>query len=526
MLVDEHSQAAFAATEELAVRRARHDVNAFIEFVLRQNDGARLIQEELHRAGQTTIDRCIADNAPTLLLWPREHGKTTQVLGRVAWEIGRSYSPVIAAPRFRFGTVRYYTNPGSAEVRTKYLRNIILSPAFQRVFPGVALDGVKDNADSFNLVGNTSLDWTFSAHAMTSSKAGGRATLLGILDDVVDATSMVSSAHRAELVMRWDNDVANILSCPILAIGTRWHREDLWGEFTARESWRTMIVSAHDAPETGALIVRTRDGEATAPLLERMGRTREWYSNRRRGIGPAAWSRQFGQSPDVSEFQKFREGMFQRFDVSRLDFARCALVTFVDPAGGHVGGDTTGIVSLILCTHPQPAMLVGDAVLWRAEATSTPLARVADRLARVADAWTTQGGRMTAWRVECETNGGWESGWAAVRREPGMSGYPLGAGVKHSTAKEGRIETLAVMAGKEAGAGRLWIADSWETDHELALALTQLWDWPNAKNDDFPDALAAACELAGLALGSGGGIAPMRASRPKGLSAAFPRTLR
>lgn len=486
-------------TLEAEARRARRDVNAFVEFVFGEADGTPLVQQELHRVGHAFIDWCWAHERRALLLWPRYHGKTTQALARLAWEIGRAYSG--ASP----GTARLYTNSGDiGAARTEALKSIIDSERFRRVFPKVRIERSgergKDSATAFNVRGRVAgeLDYSFTAQSIVSSKAGGRATVIGLLDDVVDATSMESGAHREKVLGRWQNDVSNIIVGPTLAIGTRWHRDDLWASLRGSPGWAAMVVSAANAPDGGPLIAEYHGLPADAPAFPReiaCPAINDWTAERyvqARAVGRASWARQYCQEPLSGETQKFTEAMFARIDISRIDFGKCRFVTFIDPAGGHDGGDTTALVTLIVGAQSQPGLAVGDAVLWLGEATYTALSRIPDRLQYIEARITERGGAASMWAVQCEINGGWESGWVATRADPRMSGYPLMSGIKHTTAKAGRIEGIEASVSRASGAGRLWIRDDWPQVPALSAAMAQVWDWPHGSNDDFPDALSAA----------------------------------
>jgi hypothetical protein len=75
---------------EIAIRAeiARRDVNQFCEFAMRDQDGRPWIQQPFHREWQQLIP--LQGPARVLIGAPREHAKTTQMIARVIWELGRN----------------------------------------------------------------------------------------------------------------------------------------------------------------------------------------------------------------------------------------------------------------------------------------------------------------------------------------------------------------------------------------------------------------------------------------------------
>ena len=101
----------------------RQDPNAFIEWV---NQDKKLRQGSVHRS----LQKVLTDHQSVLVVLPRNCGKTTQMAGRVAWEIGHN-------PNLRVTIVA--VNRDEAIKTTMLVREIVASQQFQAIFPGVTL---------------------------------------------------------------------------------------------------------------------------------------------------------------------------------------------------------------------------------------------------------------------------------------------------------------------------------------------------------------------------------------------------
>src|SRR5687768_15868723 len=105
------------------VRAARHDPAAFLELCCATPDGRAVRQAAVHRA----LQRFLSDHRKALVELPRDHGKSTQVCGRVVWELG-------LRPGLRVKLV-CATDQLAAD-RSRYLRNAIAdNPRVRDVFP-------------------------------------------------------------------------------------------------------------------------------------------------------------------------------------------------------------------------------------------------------------------------------------------------------------------------------------------------------------------------------------------------------
>ena len=122
---------------------------------------------------------------------PRGHGKTSQMTGRVAWEIGKN-------PEIRVKIVAS-TDDEAAKTVT-LIRKILESAEYRRVFPEIAPDGHSTWGNTAFTVTRAKLirDPTVEAVSVFG-RAGGRADLL-IADDICDLRNAVQQPTLREQV--------------------------------------------------------------------------------------------------------------------------------------------------------------------------------------------------------------------------------------------------------------------------------------------------------------------------------------
>ncbi|GAH61810.1 unnamed protein product, partial [marine sediment metagenome] len=73
-------------------RRATHGINAFTEYCMRDSrTGFPFVQAPLHRTLQAFIEK----NLFPVIIIPREHGKTAQVIARILFELGKNHNELV-----------------------------------------------------------------------------------------------------------------------------------------------------------------------------------------------------------------------------------------------------------------------------------------------------------------------------------------------------------------------------------------------------------------------------------------------
>lgn len=170
---------------------------------------------------------------------PPRHGKTELVSRRFpAWYIGRH-------PDKDFISASY-----GAELSTDFgrdVRNIVASPEYRRLFPGVRLAEDSQAKDRWHISGGGG----YVAAGIGTSMTGRGAHVLNIDDPVKDRASAASELQR-KTTWDWYRSVAYTRLQPGAAIVltlTRWHEEDLAGQLLIQEAeggerWEKLVLPA------------------------------------------------------------------------------------------------------------------------------------------------------------------------------------------------------------------------------------------------------------------------------------------
>ena len=199
---------------------ARHrcllDPAAFIAHCLTDPRGRPLELPAVH----VELQRTLSQHHHALVELPRDHGKSTQICGRVLWELGRN-------PSLRIKII--CANDAIAAERSRFLRDAIEnSDALHAIFP--ALNATSPwSADAFTIVrpGDV-IGPSVAALGVGAGSTGTRADLL-ICDDAVDVRSIHSKAERDRVADYFTNNLMNLLEpegrCWVLF--TPWHLDDL-----------------------------------------------------------------------------------------------------------------------------------------------------------------------------------------------------------------------------------------------------------------------------------------------------------
>src|SRR5262249_9373267 len=126
---------------------------------------------------------------------PRDHGKSTNILGRVVWELGRD-------PNLRVKIV-CQSDPKARERLAEVRAHITMNQRVRDVFPDlVTADGDEPDWNKGRRVVRRSFiskDPSLEAHGVTASGTGGRADLI-VFDDVVDLRNAVTIPALRETV--------------------------------------------------------------------------------------------------------------------------------------------------------------------------------------------------------------------------------------------------------------------------------------------------------------------------------------
>jgi hypothetical protein len=171
---------------------ARKDVNHFLEYVIEDPETLEYAkQQSFHKEWQALI----TEFKRVLIVAPRGHGKSIQLITRIVWEIGKN-------PNIRVKII------GSSDDKAKEVLGLVKamiknSERVHEVFPDLRIDDeLGDTKAAFFVVRSnvTMRDATCEASGVLSTGAGGRADLL-VCDDVVDMkNSVINPALRDQVI--------------------------------------------------------------------------------------------------------------------------------------------------------------------------------------------------------------------------------------------------------------------------------------------------------------------------------------
>jgi hypothetical protein len=233
----------------LKAAMARKSLTSFVEYVLRDENGDTVRAAPHQIAWDQHISYSLSIRKIPLILAPMAHGKTQWL--------------AVAAPLYFLGLNENFriTIVSSAEkIASERLetvgRYIERSSAYQEVFPWIKPDYTRDwNKNRINVVRGLSasgemvgsVNSSIAAYGYTSREGIGSRSDILIFDDVVDeSNSVISPASRDNLkrmvTTQWitrtepkplKDRFGNIISPGpiIIAIGTRYHEEDLYADW-------------------------------------------------------------------------------------------------------------------------------------------------------------------------------------------------------------------------------------------------------------------------------------------------------
>jgi len=226
------------------VTRARQDFPSFMEYCFcDEKTGIPFKQQWFHDEWSEAWDKLDR----VLIIAPRDHGKTTQIVGRVIWELGRN-------PNLRIKIA--CASDGRAKERLfEIIQNIIYNKRIKEVFPKLRQADVGEWSKHKIIVERQARhrDASVEALGITATATGGRCDLL-IADDVVDRRNALSfPALREQIKLAWKADWTNLLEpdSRIWYICTLWHKDDLSHELMKNRAYTTLFYAVPE--DFGAL---------------------------------------------------------------------------------------------------------------------------------------------------------------------------------------------------------------------------------------------------------------------------------
>lgn len=299
------------ALRRLRIIQARQDPNSFIEYVFEDDDGVAFKQAWFHEAWQNHISKYNR----ALIVSARAHGKTSQVIGRVIWELGNN-------PNLRIKIVCASDSKAIERLFevTQYLEG---SEKVRQVFPNLK-PGDKGEWNKHKIVVRRTAkhrDASIEALGITSTATGGRCDLL-IADDVVDRRNALQfPAIRETIKQAWFSDWTQLLvpNGRVVYICTLWHKADLSHALIQNSEYAVLRIDVTDRLE---------------PIWPEVWSTEKLMA-RRREIGPVEFNRGFRNiAQDVSD-QIIRHEWVRYFDPDDIDPEDIFYVLSYDPAYGQ-----------------------------------------------------------------------------------------------------------------------------------------------------------------------------------------------
>lgn len=211
------------------IREARHDINAFVEYVFDTPQRRPVAQGWIHRQWQALISR----HPRLIIVAPRGCGKTTQLTSRALWELGRDPNHIIK--------LLCQSDAKAIKRLTGIRAHMKNNSRLHAVFPHLNTAGAHELNKHQVTIPRTvySNEPSLEAMGITSSASGDRATLL-IADDVVDRRNAITLPKvRESIRAAWDDWVNLLIEGRIVYICTLWHNRDLTHDLLENPEWST-----------------------------------------------------------------------------------------------------------------------------------------------------------------------------------------------------------------------------------------------------------------------------------------------
>ena len=386
---------------------------------------------------------------------PPRHGKTVTTSRLFpAWALGRN-------PDMRVMLVSYAAT--LAEKNSRAARNLIASPYYQAIFPGVALAADSASVDHWNLANH---EGGADALGIGGSATGMGAHLLIIDDPIKNRAEAESALYRDRVYDAFTDDLYTRLepSGAVILMMTRWHADDLVARVLKNMpgQWKRLrlpaLAEASDAlhrPE-GAALWPARFDVATLRSIEHT-------------LGPYSFAALYQQRPVPGEGGLFKRQYFGLLHAQPPPMKR--KVRYWDLAmSGKTSADYTAGVLMGMDENAHRWVL-------DVERGHIDWGDLTEHMARV----ILQDGPEVTQGVEAA---GYQSrAIQTLNADPRLRGYAIFP----YTADKDKF-TRALPAAAKAASGMLHIADR----HWTAAFLEELCAFPNAAHDDQVDALSGA----------------------------------
>ena len=428
---------------ERASNPARHNLLAYLRATLPDYVHGRHTAEMCEHL--EAVER--GETPRLMIVEPPGVGKSTVAMRYIAWSLGRR-------PDRRIIHASYADHLVSGFGRR--IRNIMEGEEHLDVFPESRISRDSRASGRFDLVRGGS----YYAAGVGGGITGKRADLL-VLDDLTKGAADADSETRRNLVWDWYMADARTRLTPdaaVVAIGTRWHLDDLQGRLLRQqvEGGDQWTVLHH--PAVGA------EGEALWPEMYPL----EVLEQTRRSVLPRVWNCLYQGHPAPSEGTYFERSWFRYGTPPPRDHMVCYGAS--DFAVTEGGGDYT--VHLMCGMDTDNRLWVLD--MWRRQASS--------------DQWAAPLiGMMQRWKPSI---------WLTEAGPIHKAAWPLVAVAMRSHGVKCRVEAMPSIVNKPARAraiqARMGINGLWLPTGALWTAEleSELLAFPVRGVDDIVDTLS------------------------------------
>ncbi|MDD5542904.1 MAG: hypothetical protein PHX83_06985 [Acidobacteriia bacterium] len=259
------------------IKEARENFAAFMEYCIDDSEiGGPVTMQWFHDEWIAALE----SNPRVLIIAPRAHAKSTIVIARVVWELGRN-------PNLRI-KIACEDQPAAVKRLGEIKRHIEKNPKVKEVFPDLRPSDDNWSKTSMTVVRKLiDKEPSVEAQGVLGGATGGRLDIL-IGDDIVGRrNALTTPALRESVKQAWYSDWMNLggPESRVWMIGTLWHRSDITHEIMENAEWKVCFYAI--------------SGYAS---IWPARRSSSWLREKRAIIGATEYARGFANKPqDESE---------------------------------------------------------------------------------------------------------------------------------------------------------------------------------------------------------------------------------